>query len=200
MSTKKEVEKQTSTSVGADDDNNVKYSTSRSAYTYSDTFTSDHYRPMNKALDETKENIKRGIEEARREIPRNTQAVNDYQEQSLQAAKEITDDYLDSQKEIMNSFQSIWRPYFEYTYNTFWNWVSPQRSAELYARTASNFADNILSATRLATNTMITNMEAFKTTIQRRKNDTKELARIGVNTARTFQQTSRDVAQGPVTK
>jgi hypothetical protein len=194
MSTKKEIEKQTSTV--AEDDNNVKYN-ARSAYAYTDTFASDNYqRPVDKALDETKDNIKRGIEEARREIPRNIQAINDYQEQSLQAAKEITESYLDSQKQIINSFQSMWAPYLESTYNTFWNWASPQRSAELYARGVSTFADNMLSTIRLTNNTMITNMETFSTTIQRRKNDTKEFAKIGINTARTFEQTSRNAAQG----
>jgi hypothetical protein len=120
MSAKKETEKITHPVV--DENDNVTYNKSRSPYTYSQ----EQYHSTNRALDQTKENIKRGIEEARQEIPRNSQAVNDYQEQSLQAAKEITDSYLDSQREIINSFQSIWTPYLENMYNKFWNnWVSP---------------------------------------------------------------------------
>ena len=39
---------------------------------------------------------------------------------------------------------------------------------------------------------MFANMEAFKTSIQQAKENAKELSRIGVNTAKTFEQTSRD--------
>jgi hypothetical protein len=192
MAAKKETEKITS-SVAEND--NVTYSRSRSPPTYSKVISQDQAHSTNKAIDETKENIRRSIEEARQEIPRNTQAVNDYQEQSLRASKEITDSYLDSQKEIINSFQSIWAPYFESMYNTYWNnWVSPRRSAELYTRFVSNFADNTLAATRIGNNAMISNMEAFRATIQHRKNDMKEFSRIGVNTARTFEKTSKEVA------
>ena len=35
-------------------------------------------------------------------------------------------------------------------------------------------------------------MHAFKTSIQQAKDNTKELSRIGVNTAKTFEQTSRE--------
>jgi len=42
---------------------------------------------------------------------------------------------------------------------------------------------------------MFANMETFKTFIQREKDDIKEFSRIGVNAAKTFAQTSRDVAR-----
>ena len=35
-------------------------------------------------------------------------------------------------------------------------------------------------------------MEAFKTSIQQDKDNTKELSRIGINTAKAFEQTSND--------
>lgn len=40
---------------------------------------------------------------------------------------------------------------------------------------------------------MFANMEAFKTFIQRQKDDAKAFSRIMVNTARTFEQTSKDI-------
>ena len=203
MSTKKETGKGTETEkvapvVAEDGNKDVTYDRSRS--THANITSQDHYRSTEKALEETKENIKRTIEKARLEIPRNVQAISDHQEQHLQATKEITDSYLDSQKEIINSFQSTWAPYLENTYNTFWDWTSPQRLAELYARTVSNFADNMITATRLANNAMITTMETFSTTIQQRKNDMKELNKIGANTARTFEQTSKSADEGTVIK
>ena len=62
-------------------------------------------------------------------------------------------------------------------------------------RTVSNFADNVIATTRIANNAMFANMESFKTFHQREKEDVKEFSRIGVNTARTFAQTSKDVAR-----
>jgi hypothetical protein len=149
---------------------------------------------VNRALQETKENIRKTTDEARNQIPRYTQAVNDYQEQTIQATREIADNYLDSQKEIINSFQSAWIPQIENANRVFWsNWMSPRHMTETYARIVSSFADNTIAATRLVNNTIFANMEAFKTSMQHAKDNAKEFSRIGVNAAKTFeQQTSRD--------
>ncbi len=188
MSTKKEAEK---TGVQTDDDK-IRKEASTSPW----ASLAEQHHLVDKALDETRDNIRRTTDEARRDIPRNTQALNDYQEQAIQATREITDSYLESQKEIIKSFQSTWVPYVENSYGVFWNnWVSPRRAAEIYTRTVSNFADNVISTTRLANNAMFANMEAFKTFVQREKDDVKEFSRIGVNTAKTFEQTSKDVAR-----
>jgi hypothetical protein len=148
---------------------------------------------INRALDETKDNIRKTTDEARNQIPRYTQTVNDYQEQTIQAAREIADSYLESQREIINSFESAWIPQIENANRTFWsNWMSPRHMTETYARIVSSFADNTIAATRLVNNTIFANMEAFKTSIQHAKDNTKELSRIGVNAAKTFEQTARD--------
>ena len=70
--------------------------------------------------------------------------------------------------------------------------MSPRRAAEIYTRTVSNFADNVISTTRLANNAMFANIEAFKTFVQREKDDVKEFSRIAANTARTIENTSRE--------
>lgn len=156
------------------------------------TELSQQQRVIEGALDETKDKIKRTIDEARKEIPRNTQAINDCQEQTLQATKEIADTFLESQKEIIQSFQDAWLPYVD----TFWsNWYSPRRAAELYTRTVSNAADNIITLTRLSNNAMFANIDAYKTIVQRERDDLKELSRVAINNARTFEYTSREVAK-----
>jgi hypothetical protein len=148
-----------------------------------------------KVLDEAKDNLRRCIDEARKEVPRYTQAVNDYQEQTIQAVREIGDNYIESQKEIINSLQSTWwSPYVENIYGIYNNWLTPRRMAEMYINMVSGFADNIIAATRLANNMMFANMETFKTSIQQAKDNAKELSRIGVNAARSFEQTSKDAA------
>ena len=148
---------------------------------------------VNKALQETKDNIRKTSDEARNQIPRYTQAVNDYQEQTIQATREIADNYLDSQKEIINSFQSAWVPQLENANRIFWsNWISPRHFTETYARIVSSFADNTIAVTRITNNMIFANMDAFKTSMQHAKENAKEFSRIHVNAAKTFEQTTRD--------
>jgi len=147
---------------------------------------------VNKALDETKDNIRRAVDEARKDIPRYTQAVNEYQEQTIQVTIEIADNYLESQKEIINSFQSAWVPAIERAYAVFWNyWMSPRVLTDIYARTVSSIADNTIAAIRLVNNNVFSNLDAFKTSIQNTRDNLKEFSRIGVYAARTYEQTSR---------
>jgi len=158
----------------------------------------EQQQSLNRALDQTRDNIKRSTDEARKEIPRYTQAVNDYQEQTIQAAREIVDNYIESQRQIINSLQSAWVPQIEEANKVFTsNWISPRYLIEIYANMVSNFADNMITATRLVNNIIFANMDAFKTSIQQAKDNAKELSRIGVNSARTFEQTSRDTTATP---
>jgi hypothetical protein len=148
---------------------------------------------VNKALDETRDNIRKATDEARKDIPRYTQAINEYQEQTIQVTIEITDYYVESQKEIINSFQSAWVPAIERIYAAFWNyWMSPRMLTDIYARTVSNIADNTIATTRLANNAIFSNLEVFRTSIQITRHNLKEFSRIGVNAARTYEQTTRD--------
>ncbi|HYZ49568.1 MAG TPA: hypothetical protein VE593_01675 [Nitrososphaeraceae archaeon] len=155
----------------------------------------DQQSGINRALDETRDSIRKSIDEARSQIPRYTQTTNDYQEQTIQTAKEIADNFLESQKEIINSFQSAWVPVIERAYGIFWNyWLSPRRVTDMYARTVSNIADNTVATTRLVNNAVFSNLDAFKTCVQNTRDNLKEVSRIGVNAAKTFEQTSRDTA------
>src|SRR5690348_18195156 len=92
---------------------------------------------ITKALEESKDNIKKTTNEARREIPRYTDVVSDYQENTIQAIREVADAFIESQKDIIvNSFQR-WS-----------NWmISPRQIAEDYSNAVSNIADNAISTT-----------------------------------------------------
>ena len=110
-------------------------------------------------------------------------------------AREITENYIESQKQIINSLQSAWVPKIEQANKVFTsNWISPRHLTEIYANMVSSFADNMIAATRLVNNMMFASMDAFKTSMQQSKDNANELSRIGVNSARTFEQTSRDIA------
>jgi hypothetical protein len=154
----------------------------------------EQQQSINRALNETRDNIRRSVDEARREIPHYTQAVNEYQEQSLQASREIADNYIESQKQIINSLQSAWVPQIETVNKIFTSyWISPRHLTEIYANMISNAADNMITATRLLNNMMFASMNAFRTLMQQSKDNAKEFSRIGVNTAKTFEQTSRNI-------
>ena len=56
----------------------------------------------------------------------------------------------------------------------------------------SSFANNVITATRLTNNMIFGNIEALRTSIQQDKDNTKELSRIGINTAKAFEQTSNE--------
>jgi len=148
-------------------------------------------------LDETKANIRRLMDEARSQTPQYAQIINDSREQTIQAAMEIADNYLESQKEIINSLQSLWAPFAENIYKTNYAWwLSPRRMTEIYSKMVSNFAENVITATRLVNNTVSANMGAFKTSMQQTKDSTKDFSRMAVNAARTFEQTSNNSNNG----
>jgi vacuolar-type H+-ATPase subunit E/Vma4 len=136
---------------------------------------------ITKALDESKDNIKKTTNEARREIPRYTDVISDYQENTVQAIREIADSYIESQKDIIVNSYHLWS-----------NWmISPIQIAEDYSKVVSNLADNAISTTRLANNAISANLQAFNASVQTAKENAKELSKISGNTIRTFQQVSK---------
>jgi len=184
MSSKRETEKTRASS----EEERTKVETGATTTTSSPVMTSlaERNRFIDKAIDETRDSIKRINEEVRRDITRNTQAINDCQELAILAISEIADNYLEYQKGIAKSFQSGWSPYEENTYGAFW--ISPQRIVDDYARTVSAFTDNVTATNRLANNAIAASTEVFKTLLQRMKDDVKELSKIGANAAKTFEQ------------
>jgi len=171
--------------------------------TSSSQLKEDQQEVINKALDQTREDIRKSVDEAKREIPRYTRAINEYQEQTIEATRELADNFVVSQKEIINSFQSAWAPYIEnYTRNVN-TYLSPGRISEVYTNTTRSYADNIFTVTRLTNNVIFGYAEAVRNSLQQVKNNAKELSRIGVNAAKTFEQTSKEnsrLAQDIVTK
>ena len=171
--------------------------------TSSSQLKKDQQQVIDKALDQTREDIRKSVDEAKREIPRYTRAINEYQEQTIEATRELADNFVVSQKEIINSFQSAWAPYIEnYTRNVN-TYLSPGRISEVYTNTTRSYADNIFTVTRLTNNVIFGYAEAVKNSLQQAKNNAKELSRIGVNAAKTFEQTSKEnsrLAQDITTK
>jgi hypothetical protein len=156
----------------------------------------EQQQAVNKALDETKDEIKVATREAARDIPQYTQRLGDIQEQTIQTTREIADNYIESQKEIISIYQSVWTPFIENANSRFWNYwsISPKGIAETYGTVISSFADNVISATRLTNNTVSANMELFSTALQQTKDNSKEFSRLGINAAKVFNEASNEIA------
>src|SRR3954454_17932437 len=140
---------------------------------------------VNRALDQTKDNINRSIEESRNQIPHYNNIVNSYQEQNLQAVKEITENYIESQKAIINSFQSAWRPYQQSLNNKVNTCISREAAANAYSRIISTISYTSITALRTTNNLVFSSLDAYKTTMQHAKENTKQIFDINTKTAKT---------------
>src|SRR3954464_7212121 len=179
--------------------NNVNISTNNSnnaSLSYdTNTNNQDFKESVNRALDQTKDNINRSIEESRNQIPQYNNIVNNYQEQTLQAVKEITENYIESQKTIIRSIHSAWGPY-QQNFNTSINtWNSPEAVANTYSRLVSTYADNAVTYLRTTNNLVFASLDAYKTTMQHVKENTKQIFDINSKAAKTFEQNTREVTK-----
>src|SRR6478736_4547074 len=155
----------------------------------------DFNESVNRSLDQTKDNINRSIQESKNQIPHYNNIVNNYQEQTLQAAKEITEHFIESQKSIINSFQSAWGPYQQNFNNKVNTCMSPEAVANAYSRFVSNVADNTVTYLRTTNNLVFASLDAYKTTMQHAKENSKQIFDLNTKAAKTFEQNTREVAK-----
>src|ERR687889_1047699 len=153
----------------------------------------DFKESINRSLDEAKDNIRKSLDESKNQIPRYNNIVNSYQEQSLQTAREISEEFIDSQKEIIGSLQSAWRPINENYSSMVTSFASPDSITKAYTRFVSNWADNAVSAIRLTNNMIFSNLDSMKSVMQQAKDNSRHLSNLSVNTAKTFEQNSRQL-------
>ena len=153
----------------------------------------DFNESVNRALDQTKDNINRSIEESRNQIPQYNNIVNSYQEQTLQAAREITENFIESQKTIIKSIQSAWSPYQQNFNTSLNNWNSPQAVANVYSRLVSTFADNAVTALRTTNNIIFSNFDSWKSVLEQAKENSKQIFNQNVHVAKTFEQNTREI-------
>ena len=78
--------------------------------------------------------------------------------------------------------------------------MSPKGFAETYGTLVNSFVDTVVSATRLTNNAISTNMGLASTVIQQTKDSSKEFSRLGVNAARVFNETSKDIASSSLSQ
>src|SRR3954464_6233244 len=186
--------KKSSSNITSDNTSNVK-STDSLYDTNIQNNQQDFTNSINRSLDQTKDNINRSIDESRNQIPHYNTIVNNYQEQTLQATREISENFIESQKEIINSLHSACGPYQQNFNNTVNSWNSPEAVANAYSRFVSNVADNTVTYLRTTNNLVFASLDAYKTTMQHAKENTKQIFDINTKTAKTFEQNSRELTR-----
>src|SRR5919112_512796 len=91
--------------------------------------------------------------------------------------------------------QSAWGPYQRNFSNTVNSWNSPETVANAYSRFVSNVADNAVSVMRTTNNIIFSNLDSMKSVMQQVKDNSKQIFSLNANTAKTFEQNSREVAR-----
>ena len=135
-------------------------------------------------LDETKRTIKKTVNEAKREIPKYTEAMGQMQEETIQATKQIGYDLIELQREAASLV-----PKFQERFMSFYvPWAYPKLVTEYYSKMVDSYVDNIISATNLVISLVVFNMES----IQRLADSTKEYWRVGVENAKTINNSIRE--------
>jgi hypothetical protein len=154
----------------------------------------DFQYTFHRSLDETKENVKKSVDEARTQIPRFTNVATNYQEQALESTGKMVEDYIEAQKSVMNSIFNSATPYYENAYRVYNYWFTPKVSAEIYARSVSNIAENVSAAARISNDILFGNIDAMGNAFERAQRHTKEFSRINANTAKAIENSARETA------
>jgi inorganic triphosphatase YgiF len=154
----------------------------------------DFQHTFDRSLDETKVNVRKSIDEARTQIPRFTNVVTNYQEQVLQSTGQMVEDYIEAQKSVMNSIFNSAVPYYENAYRMQNYWLSPKVSAEIYATSVSNIAENVSASARISNDILFGNLDAFGNAFERAQRHTKEFSRISADTAKAVENSARETA------
>ena len=70
---------------------------------------------------------------------------------------------------------------------------SPDSIVKAYSRCVSNVADNAVSALRVTNNMIFSNLDSWKSVLEQAKDNSKHISNLSVNTAKTFEQNSREI-------
>ncbi len=146
--------------------------------TYNKSFE-EYHQSFNQSLDETKRNMQMNIDESRRQISHYNQTINELQEQTIQAVHNISENFIDYQKQALNSFQSVFAPFFENMDKIIRNNQDNTRSPETYTKIASNYTESMAAANNVFNDMASANMNLFNNWINNFKDNTKRLTEIG---------------------
>ena len=122
----------------------------------------------NRNLDEDRDNAQ--IETGKTGLtPPHSQSIDEAREQSFQLNREIANNYRALQKQFMNSFQSMFVPYFGNTNLVWGNQAYLSRLFGIYSRIAIIYTENAIALNRMARDIAFANIDAFNNIIYNSK-------------------------------
>jgi len=120
------------------------------------------------ATEESKRTVERNVIESRNQFPRYGQTISDIQKHTAQTSREISESYLELQKQAINSFQTVFMPYFHSVQDQLWNNQEYFKSISgMSFRLASNYTESVLALSRMWNDIAFTNMSLFKTAVNK---------------------------------
>jgi hypothetical protein len=115
---------------------------------------------VSEATEDYTKAIERNTNESANQIPRFNKAIVDTQEQMGLAARENTENYLEVQKQAINSYQSVFMPYFENFQNQLRNNQEYFSSiSELYYNIINDYIESATAFTRIFNEISSSNMD-----------------------------------------
>lgn len=153
---------------------------------------------VNRAFDQTRDNIKKAVNEARKDVSMYSEQFTNLQERAIETTRNVADTYIESQREIFNSFnQSVWTPYVEQVANraTAFHGAFYSLRAEAYANTVGSMVDNFVTATRMLNKMVFGNAGLINRSLQQASDNAREYSRIGINAAKNIHETANEVSK-----
>jgi hypothetical protein len=91
-----------------------------------------------------------------------SQSIEEVQEQTFQVSRDIVNNYKVYQKQLINSFQSMFAPYFGNSNFVWDNQAYLDRLSEIYSRIGIIYTENAIALNRMVSDVTFANIEAFK--------------------------------------
>jgi hypothetical protein len=152
---------------------------------------------VSEATEDYTKTIERNASESTNQIPRFNQSIEYTQKQMSLATKENTENYLEFQKQAINSYQSVYVPYFQNFQNQLQNNQEYFRSiTELYYNLFSSYIEGATVFTRIFNEVSSSNMNFLTNIINSSSSSTIDQSRMSsfqVDSGRNSNESSTNV-------
>jgi hypothetical protein len=150
---------------------------------------------IEEATEDSTKTIERNTDEATNQMSHYGQAISSStQKQTTQATKEIAENYMKFQEQSLNSFQSIFTPYYQNVQNQLQNNQEFFKSiSEMYYKLVSYYTESAISFGRIFNEVASSNMEIFRNVVNSSSANTSRLSNFKVDSGRNSDENSTNV-------
>jgi hypothetical protein len=146
------------------------------------------------ATEESKKTIERNTNESGNQIRSYGQAIIYTQERTSKTTRDITENYLEFQKQAINSFQSVFMPYFQNSQNQLWNNQEYLKSiSEMYYKLVSNYTESAIFFSRIFNEIISSNMNFLRNAINSSSVNQSRMSSFEVDSGRNSDENSTNV-------